>query len=97
MEDRKKIPFRANTKDDVGWRHFPSFEALLGSQEPPALLAKVEKTCRHLNDLLGAGSPEDQQRAKHAMTAYGRSLDLLRSLTQLRDEQAVATSASKLR
>lgn len=97
MDDRKKIQPRTNMKDDVGWRHFPSFEALLGSQEPPALLAKVEKTCRHLNDLLHSGSQQDQQRAKHAMTAYGRSLDLLGSLTQLRDEQAVATSASKLR
>lgn len=97
MEDMKKIRPRTDTKDDVGWRHFPSFEALLSSQEPPALLAKVEKTCRHLNDLLHSGSEEDKQRAKHAMTAYGRSLDLLRSLTQLRDERAVATSASKLR
>lgn len=97
MEDMKKTPPRTNPKDDVGWRLFPSFEALLRSQEPPALLAKVEKTCRHLNDLIHSGSQEDQQRAKHAMTAYGRSLDLLRSLTQLRDERAVATSASKLR
>jgi hypothetical protein len=75
-------------QDDIGWRKFPEFEQLLGSQEPAPLLAKVEKTCRQLNDVLQGGSEADKERAKRAMTAYGRSLDLLRLLTGMRDQAA---------
>lgn len=75
--------------DDVEWRHFPVFEEVLGCQQPPApLLAKVEKTCRQLNDMIQSGSDADKARAQNAMTAYGRSLDLLRLLTEVRDRAA---------
>jgi len=37
---------------------------------------------------LQAGSDADKARAKAAMTAYGRSLDLLRLLTDARDKAA---------
>jgi cell fate (sporulation/competence/biofilm development) regulator YlbF (YheA/YmcA/DUF963 family) len=74
------------TKDDIAWRHFPEFEALLESEESPPLLMKVEKTCRQLNDVLQSGAEVDQARAQAAMTAYGRSLDLLRLLTEMRDK-----------
>jgi hypothetical protein len=50
------------------------------------LLAKVEKTCRRLNEIAESGSVADKARAKAAMTAYGRSLDLLRLLTEMRDK-----------
>ena len=86
------------TKDDIAWRHFPEFEALLGSEEPPPLLMKVEKTCRQLNDVLQTGAELDKARAQAAMTAYGRSLDLLRLLTEMRDRsgvQKLATSEGK--
>ena len=73
-------------KDDVGWRHFPQFEMLLSSEEPPPVLGKVEKTCRILDDILKSGSDADKTRAKAAMTAFGRSLDLLRALTEMRDK-----------
>jgi cell fate (sporulation/competence/biofilm development) regulator YlbF (YheA/YmcA/DUF963 family) len=84
-------------KDDAGWRKFPEFEAILGSEEAPALLTKVEKTCKQLNNVLQSGSEADKARARKAMTAYGRSLDLLRALTEMRDKAALATSASKTR
>lgn len=76
------------TKDDIGWRRFPEFEQLLSSEETPPLLGKVEKTCRQLNEILQSGSEADKARAKAAMTAYGRSLDLLRLLTDARDKAA---------
>jgi hypothetical protein len=76
----------AADKDEVGWRHFPQFEMLLSSEEPPPLLGKVEKTCRILDDILKSGSDADKARAKAAMTAFGRSLDLLRALTEMRDK-----------
>jgi hypothetical protein len=72
--------------DDIGWRRFPEFEKLLSAEEPPATLAKIEKTCRQLNALLQSGSDEEKARAARAMTAYGRSLDLLHLLTDMRDK-----------
>lgn len=70
------------------WRSFPEFEQILGSEERALpLLEKVEKTCRQLNDILHSGSAPDKVRAQLSMTAYGRSLDLLHFLTELRDAQ----------
>jgi hypothetical protein len=80
----KKQPVMA-ARDDAGWREFPEFEELLSSEAPAPLLAKVEKTCRQLNELLQSGSEADRTRAKQAITAYGRSLDLLRLLADMRD------------
>lgn len=73
-------------KDDAGWRQFPEFEKLLSSEEPPPLLSRVEKTCRQLDELIRLGSEADQVRAKAAMTAFGRSLDLYRGLAEMRDK-----------
>lgn len=77
-------------KDDIGWRQFPEFEQLLSTAEPAPLLAKIEKTCRQLDEVVHTGSDVDQSRARAAMTAYGRSLDLLRILTEARDKAAEA-------
>lgn len=85
MSTARKTP-AAENKDDIAWRHFPEFEALLGNEESPPLLRKVEKTCRQLNDVLQSGEEVDKARAQAAMTAYGRSLDLLRLLTEMRDK-----------
>ena len=74
--------------DDIEWRHFPVFEEALSSEPPAPVLAQVEKTCRQLNDLIKSGSDADKARAQSAMTAYGRSLDLLRLLTEVRDRSA---------
>ena len=87
----KRIPTAETAtpeKDDIGWRHFPVFEQLLTSEEPPALLAKVERTCRQLHEVIQSGSDADKVRAQAAMTAYGRSLDLMRLLAEMRDKAA---------
>lgn len=73
-------------RDDIAWRHFPEFEKILSNEAPSPLMTNVEKTCRQLNDVLQAGSENDKERARAAMTAYGRSLDLLRQLTEIRDK-----------
>lgn len=85
MSTARRIP-AADTKDDIAWRHFPEFEALLGTEQSPPLLRKVENTCRQLDDVLQSGAEADKARAQAAMTAYGRSLDLLRLLTEMRDQ-----------
>ncbi len=90
MKSGGKEQASGGSKDDIGWRQFPEFEQLLSSAEPPALLANVEKTCRQLNEVLQSGSEADQGRARAAMSAYGRSLDLLRILTEARDKAAQA-------
>ena len=89
MKSAEKAQSAAST-EDIGWRQFPEFEKILASEEPAPLLAKVEKTCRQLNNLLETGSEADQARARSAMAAYGRSLDLLRILTEARDKAAQA-------
>jgi hypothetical protein len=73
---------------DIGWRQFPQFEEILSREEPSPLMEKVEKTCRQLNDTIQSGSDADKARARSAMTAYGRSLDLLRLLTEMRNKAA---------
>lgn len=76
----------AISMDDVGWRKFPQFEKLLSTDDPSPLLGKVEKTCRQLDAMIKSGSETEKQRAKAAMTAYGRSLDLFRTLGEERDK-----------
>jgi hypothetical protein len=86
MKSMPNVQTAAAEKDDAGWRHFPQFEMLLSSETPQPLLGKVEKTCRQLDDVLKSGSDADRARAKAAMTAFGRSLDLLRELTEMRNK-----------
>jgi len=88
MKSAAKAQPPASVKEDAGWHQFPKFEEILTSEAPAAVLAKVEKTCRLLNDVIRSGSAADKMRAQSAMTAYGRSLDLLRLLTELRDKAA---------
>jgi hypothetical protein len=86
MAQALRVSKEANHNDDAGWRSFPQFERMLGTEDGAAtLLEQAEKTCRHLNDILHSGSPPDKVRAQLAMTAYGRSLDLLHLLAEIRD------------
>jgi hypothetical protein len=92
MKNAAKIEAAASgAAEDLGWRQFPKFEEILSSPEPPThLLGKIEKTCRQLNNIIQDGSDADQARARAAMAAYGRSLDLLRILTEARDKAGQA-------
>jgi len=75
-------------EEDVAWRSFPQFEKVLGPEGMGTLMEKIEKTCRRLDDLTRNGAPQEQSRARAAMTAYGRTMDLLRRLNELRDQMA---------
>ncbi len=86
MKSVQKTQPAAGSKDDIGWRHFPQFEKLLSTEEPQPVLGKVEKTCRQLDGIIKSGAGTDKERAKAAMTAFGRSLDLLRALTEMRNK-----------
>ena len=89
MKSALKVQPPATMKEDIAWRQFPRFEQVLGAEQPAPVLAGIEKTCRQLNGILQAGSQADKARAKLAITAYGRSLDLLRLLTEIRDNSHV--------
>jgi hypothetical protein len=67
------------------WRSFPFFETTLTS-ERPAVMGKIESTCRKLDALIKDGSPQDQARARSAMAAYARTLELYRQLVEMRDK-----------
>jgi len=56
MKSAQNTHAAAAPAEDIGWRHFPEFEKLLTAEAPPALLAKIEKTCRQLNEVVQSGS-----------------------------------------
>jgi hypothetical protein len=85
MKSTLKMQAPSAAKEGSGWRQFPTLEGTLGAEEHPAILNRIEKTCRQLNEVLQKGLEADKVRAKLAITAYGRSLDLLRLLTDIRD------------
>ncbi len=73
---------------DVAWRHFPQFEKILDSEQFEPALQKAEKTCKQLDQLIKSGSAQEKARAQTAMGAYGRTLELLRQLIELKDKMA---------
>jgi hypothetical protein len=77
---------------DGPWREYPAIDKALESDDPP-VMPKIEKTCRELDRIAGAGNSRDAERAKAALVAYGRALDLFRRLTDLRDK-AIAEAAA---
>ncbi|HWR49882.1 MAG TPA: hypothetical protein VN428_02175 [Bryobacteraceae bacterium] len=76
---------------DAPWRVYPSIDKALESEEP-AVMARIEKTCRELDRIARTGHGRESERAKAALTAYGRALDLFRRLVELRDK-AISESA----
>lgn len=69
------------------WRHFPQFEQSLATAETTKeMLAKIEKTCRQLEVFRKNGTVREKARAQSAMRAYGRALELIRKLDDLRSQ-----------
>ncbi len=66
------------------WRSFPFFETALSSERPP-VMEQIESTCRKLDAVIKDGSPQEQARARSAMAAYARTLELYRQLVEIRD------------
>ena len=73
------------TAADVSWQHYPHIDAALET-ESPAVLASIEKTCRGLDHLLQAGTEREKERARAALIAYARALELYHRLVGLRDD-----------
>jgi hypothetical protein len=78
----------AQRHTETDWRHFPQFEQSFASPEAMAeIMAKVEKTCRDLEQFRRSGTAREKARAQSAMRAYGRTLELMRKLDDLRAKQ----------
>lgn len=72
---------------DAG-RRFPQMERIFDGGERQAFMEKIERTCRALDEQARSGAPRDQQRARAALGAYGRALELLDELRELRESLA---------
>ena len=86
-------PSRApERRDDIAWREFPVIEKLLGSTAPAPLWSEIAATCRQLNEKIESGSEAERMRARLALTAFGRAVDIVKSLAALRDSNSAAPS-----
>jgi hypothetical protein len=75
------------------WRSFPILEKLLSLEQPP-LLDQLSATCRQLDGIQKAGTPQEKARARDAMTAYARALELYQELVARRNQVMAETSNS---
>ncbi|MCI0625736.1 MAG: hypothetical protein L0387_29525 [Acidobacteria bacterium] len=79
----------AQRHPETDWRRFPQFEQSFASPETMKdIVAKIEKTCRHLEQFRQRGTAREKVRAQSAMRAFGRTLELVRQLDDLRAKQA---------
>lgn len=100
MNEKELKPFRAGDRqqdqpekpralaDDVAWRRFPFLEQLLEAENFDELLQSCEATCSRLDELVRTGSDEEKRRAQLALAAYGKALETLGQLTELKDKMA---------
>jgi hypothetical protein len=83
-----KVRAAARSNEDsaaASWRHYPCLDAAIET-ERPAVLASIEKTCGELNRLSRGGTDREKERARTALVAYGKALELYHHLADLRDE-----------
>lgn len=71
--------------DERDLRHFPQFEKIFDAGQMPAMLDKIQNTCKQLDAVLQTGTAAEKARAQAAMTAYGRALELLKQLAEMRE------------
>lgn len=84
----KDVLAAAQRHPQTDWRRFPQFEQSFASPETMKdMVAKIEKTCRHLEQFRQAGTAREKGRAQAAMRAFGRTLELVRKLDDLRARQ----------
>ncbi|MGH9427009.1 MAG: hypothetical protein ACRD2L_11990 [Terriglobia bacterium] len=85
----KDVLAAAQRHPETDWRRFPQFEqSFAGPEAMGEIMAKIEKTCRSLEQFRQSGTAREKARAQSAMRAYGRALELVRKLDDLRAKQA---------
>ena len=68
----------------VPWRRYPHLDAAIESRNP-SIVARMEKTRAAIDRLSRTGTAREKERARAALRAYGRALELYRHLVELRD------------
>jgi hypothetical protein len=85
----KDVLAAAQQHPENDWRRFPQFEQSFASLEAMGeIMTKIEKTCRSLEQFRQSGTAREKARAQSAMRAYGRTLELVHKLDDLRTRQA---------
>lgn len=74
--------------NDFSWKHFPQIEGIFKAEGLPQICGRIEKTCRQLDQMIQSGTALEKSRARSAMRAYGRALELLRQIEELRANAA---------
>jgi hypothetical protein len=73
------MPKPAENQEAAPWRVFPTIEKVFGT-DFEGFLGRSRQTCGELNEMIENGSPRDAARARSAMAAYGKTLELLQEL-----------------
>ncbi len=69
--------------------HFPALEKLFSSEEEAAaVMSNIQKTCKRLDEISRTGSAAEQARAKTALLAYSRALELIHKAREAAEKQA---------
>jgi hypothetical protein len=84
---------------DVEWRRYPQLEKLFEPDQFEPGLRRLEKSLRHLEELVKSGTESDRERARTAALAYVRTFSLIRLIVDKRHEMATnsATSSPSVR
>ena len=83
-------PAAAKT-DDMSWRRYPHLDAALETEAPSAL-ANIENTRAEIDRLSQTGAAREKERARTALVACERALELYHHLAELRDQARGSTS-----
>jgi hypothetical protein len=76
---------------DAPWRRYPHLDAAIEA-EKPAVLASIENSRAAIDRLSRTGTEREKERARAALVAYARALELYLHLTDLRDQALRAVS-----
>ena len=78
----------SRTREGLAWREFPVFERILGTAGRDPALDRVAGVCRRLHEAAEKSPAGEKARARAALVAFGRTLDLLRHLSSIRDSNS---------
>jgi hypothetical protein len=91
-DDRKRTSLAGAAGGAAPTRRFPELERIFDGGERDVAMENIEKTCRALDEQTRTGAPRDRKRARAALNAYGRTLELIGELAELRERMAAGDS-----
>lgn len=89
-EEKLKTPVAAKP-DEMSWRRYPHLDAALETGAP-AVVVNIENTQAEIDRLSRTGTAREKERARTALVACERALELYHQLAALRDQTRGAAS-----